>query len=139
MHGNETPEFCKELGDVLSEEVALIKAFSVDKNFDFSITISYKPYTDYFLFDTKGKNYGGNGVAFDWDVLKQYDNELPFFLSGGIDIEHIEIIKNMKNMNIYAIDINSRFEDALAEKNISKVKYFKQKLLPENMEPKTDE
>jgi phosphoribosylanthranilate isomerase len=32
-----------------------------------------------YYFDTKGKLPGGNGTAFDWNVLKNYPSSKPFF------------------------------------------------------------
>ena len=91
LHGDETPDQCKE---VRQAGVAVIKAFSVGDSFDFDLLQPYKPWCDFFLFDTKGKSYGGNGVAFDWNVLKDYDNERPIFLSRGLDLQNIETSKN---------------------------------------------
>ena len=62
LHGSETPEYCASLQ---SPEIEIIKAFSVDDDFDFSSTEAYAPFVDYFLFDTKGKQVGGNGIAFN--------------------------------------------------------------------------
>ena len=45
-------------------------------------------------------------------------------LSGGIDLENAEEIKKLKDMNIYAIDINSRFEISSGMKDIDKIKEF---------------
>jgi phosphoribosylanthranilate isomerase len=67
---------------------------------------------------------GGNGVTFDWEILKNYDNEIPFFLSGGIDIQHIEEISRLKNLNIHALDINSKFELSAGLKDVEKIKKF---------------
>lgn len=113
LHGNETPDFC----EVLNHFVPVIKAFGVDETFDFKKLESYKTKCTYFLFDTKTKEYGGSGKQFDWSLLEKYDNSLPFFLSGGIGLEEIERLKivrlenwKIKNLNIHAIDVNSKFE-----------------------------
>lgn len=107
LHGDESSEQC---GEVKNAGLKVIKAFSVDSSFDFSRLDIYKSHCDYFLFDAKGAGYGGNGIAFDWEVLKKYDNSLPIFLSGGIDASMAEKIAEMKWLNIHAIDINSKFE-----------------------------
>jgi phosphoribosylanthranilate isomerase len=137
LHGHETVDFCKELKQALLtvetqigtfgngyKMVKIIKVFSVGDYFDFTQLIDYKPFIDYFLFDTKGKNLGGNGITFDWSILKNYDNEVPFFLSGGIDIQHVEEIKALKNLNIHALDINSKFEISAGFKNVEKIEQF---------------
>jgi phosphoribosylanthranilate isomerase len=125
LHGHETPAFCKQLKE---KGFKIIKAFSIDEHFDFKSLQPYKPYCDYFLFDTKGANYGGNGKNFNWDILKKYDNEIPFFLSGGIDMKNAEDIKNIKGLNIHAIDINSCFETEPGLKDIKKISEFISKL-----------
>src|SRR6185437_6350311 len=107
LHGDETAEFCKQ---VHNKGIHSIKAFQVDDNFDFKLLDSYKSYCDFFLFDTKSEGYGGAGKSFNWDVLKKYNNEKPFFLSGGIGLENVEEIKKLKGLNIHALDINSKFE-----------------------------
>jgi phosphoribosylanthranilate isomerase len=127
LHGHETAEFCSELRERSLEaqiSVKFIKVFSMGEGFDFSQLIDYKPLVDYFLFDTKGKNLGGNGLTFDWRILENYDNEIPFFLSGGLDIHHHEEIKALKHLNIHALDINSKFEINAGLKDVEKISRF---------------
>ena len=106
LHGNETPAFCENLKQ---DKIEIIKVFSIDDDFDFEILEKYEPVCDYFLFDTKGKLHGGNGVTFNWQILENYKSKKPLFLSGGIGIEEIKKIKTL-NLPIYAIDVNSKFE-----------------------------
>jgi phosphoribosylanthranilate isomerase len=125
LHGYESIEFCSSIRfSVWATQIKIIKVFSIGEDFDFQQLDDYKPFVDYFLFDTKGKNLGGNGVTFDWEILKNYDNEIPFFLSGGIDIQHIEEIRKLKNLNIHALDINSKFELSAGLKDVEKIKEF---------------
>ena len=123
LHGNESPEYCKKLLEK-QPTVKLWKVFSIKDHFDFTILSNYDNIVSKFLFDTKGKAKGGNGYTFDWDILKDYPSATPFILSGGIGLEHIPAIKNICNTNlpIYAIDVNSKFEDAPGLKNISELK-----------------
>ncbi|WMJ71804.1 phosphoribosylanthranilate isomerase [Cytophagaceae bacterium ABcell3] len=107
LHGDEPASVCRL---IQQEGYKVVKAFSVSPDFDFEKLEEYKPYCDYFLFDAKGANYGGNGITFDWEVLRKYDNELPIFLSGGIDASAIETIAKLDWLNIHAVDINSKFE-----------------------------
>lgn len=116
LHGKETPELCERLK---TRGTGVIKVFSVGDDFDFSEIEPYKAHSDYFLFDTKGKDYGGNGVVFNWEVLKKYDNEIPFFISGGLSTENINDIEELEGMNLAAVDLNSCFETEPAMKDIS--------------------
>jgi phosphoribosylanthranilate isomerase len=118
LHGNESVETCAK---VKNSTLGVIKAFSVDERFDFKITEPYQSAVDYFLFDTKGVNYGGNGKRFDWGILNQYNQEIPFFLSGGISLQNIQEVSILKNLNIHAVDVNSGIETSPGIKDISKV------------------
>jgi phosphoribosylanthranilate isomerase len=126
LHGDESPEYCF---DLKSKGIKVMKVFSVAESFDFNQLEAYKPYVDFFLFDTKGKERGGNGVQFDWSILKGYDQEIPFFLSGGIDLENLEQLSELKGMNLYAIDVNSKFEIEPGLKDVRRLKELKGRLL----------
>lgn len=119
LHGDESPEFCEKLQ---SKGYALFKAFAVDAAFDFKILEAYEDCCAYFLLDAKGKSYGGNGIQFDWRILDQYISKKPFFLSGGIDLNSIQSVLNLKLPQLYGIDVNSKFELSPAFKDIPKVK-----------------
>lgn len=121
LHATETPTYCEELKKT---KIEIIKAFSIDDSFDFATTLPYKNIVNYFLFDTRGKNYGGNGVKFEWDKLEEYDGLTPFFLSGGIGVEDVLRIKAIKNKQLVGVDINSQFEIEPGKKNLVKVNEF---------------
>lgn len=125
LHGIESPKFCSELKD---KGVKIVKAFNVSDNFDFTTLRSYEPFCDYFLFDAFGKQAGGNGIVFNWDLLQNYNGNTPFLLSGGIDKTMAGTIKNFNHSKFIGIDINSGFETAPAMKNIKNIKAFKHEL-----------
>ncbi len=126
LHGGETAEQCQQLRE---KGLKVIKAFAMDNAFDFNRLIPYKPFVDYFLFDTKGKSFGGNGQLFDWRILEAYDQEIPFFLSGGIALEHLEAIGALAGMNMHALDVNSKFEVYPGFKDITKLQQLKKQLV----------
>lgn len=125
LHGSESVAYCQELGshDV---DIELFKVFSIKDDFNFSVLKNYEPFVNYFLFDTKGKNKGGNGYTFDWSVLKKYPSTKPFILSGGIGVAEIDKVKEIlqTNLPIYALDINSKFETEPAVKDIALLQQF---------------
>ena len=129
LHGQEPPEFCKQLKN---EALEIIKVFSIKNEFDFNQLNRYEPYVNYFLFDTKGPNPGGNGFCFDWSVLEHYNANKPYFLSGGIGLEQIESLNTFKKSaaakQCYAIDINSKFELKPGLKDNIKLKNFIEQL-----------
>lgn len=128
LHGNESPDYCEELRVLLIRKVEILKAFSVDDDFDFSTTMAYQKVCDFMLFDTKGKEHGGNGVKFNWQVLDNYKGETPFLLSGGISKVDAAEIKKISHKTFAGIDVNSGFEIEPAFKNIEDIKEFKQNL-----------
>lgn len=107
LHGDESPEQCAALQ---GKGLVLVKAFGLNDDFNFDQLKPYEPFVDYYLFDTKGPAYGGNGTVFNWSVLEQYDQHKPFFLSGGIGLEEISELNQLQGMNVHALDVNSRFE-----------------------------
>jgi len=123
LHGDESPEYCDELKEVLSQ-IDIIKVFNIDESFEFSVIDAYKPFCNFFLFDTKTRDYGGSGKSFNWKLLEKYDNEIPYFLSGGIGLEEIEEILELKSngFNIHAIDINSKVEVLPGSKDIEEIR-----------------
>jgi phosphoribosylanthranilate isomerase len=130
LHGQESIDFCQELKNSLAENSEIIKVFSVDSEFDFNQLEPFETVCDYFLFDTKGKLPGGNGTTFDWKVLEQYPSQKPFFLSGGIGLDEIDLVKQIlkTDLPIYAIDVNSKFEIEAGLKDKEKLDRFKQKI-----------
>lgn len=123
LHGNESIKQCEELKNKCFK---IIKAFSICPKFDFDELREYQHVVDFYLFDTKGEKQGGNGYAFDWTVLNHYDNHKPFFLSGGISLQNIGHIKDLMHLNIYAIDVNSRFELEPGLKDVKQLQTLKE-------------
>lgn len=128
LHGNESPEYCMELRSFWDmstiRRAKIIKAFAVDENFDFNTTMLYEGKCELFLFDTKGKEQGGNGVAFDWQLIQAYKGLTPFLLSGGIDLGMEKALTDLSFPQLMGVDINSRFETAPGRKDIEKVNKF---------------
>ena len=126
LHGNEMPELCNEI----KKSVPVIKAFQIDNDFDFSLLNQYENSCDYFLFDSKSKQFGGSGEVFNWKKIDEYNLQKPFFLSGGIDLENIDEVLNLKSQysNLMSIDVNSRFEIEPGIKDIEKIKLVSNKI-----------
>lgn len=119
LHGEESVEYCT----YFKPNFEIIKVFSVDNNFDFSSLEAYQTVADYFLFDTKTELKGGSGQKFDWNVLTNAKIGKPFFLSGGISLEDVPLIKKIisENPYLFALDVNSKFEIEPGLKNSSQI------------------
>ena len=109
LHGHETPAYCRA---VHAQGLQIIKAFSVDEQFDFSILAEYKASCDLFLFDTKGAHRGGNGQTFDWRVLTHYHGPTPFLLSGGLGPANAAELLHFQHPQLAGYDFNSLLETA---------------------------
>ena len=120
LHGEETVEMIKEIKNQISSSLVLIKVFNVDESFNFSELSHYQPFVDFFLFDTKGKERGGNGEIFNWNILKNYTLNKPYWLSGGIGEDNINKLFSMFKYlpKPYLLDLNSKLESEPGVKNI---------------------
>ena len=121
LHGGESVAYCQK---VYENNINIIKVFSIEEQFDFNEIKAFQAYITYVLFDTKCKEYGGSGEKFNWKIIENYKLSTPLFLSGGIDIDDVDDIKKIQNLNIHAIDINSKFEIEPALKDVEKVDSF---------------
>ena len=128
LHGDETAEFCDKLFQSLKlwrSSTRIMKAFGIDPQFNFSVLHEYENFCDYFLFDSKTNEYGGSGIGFDKDLLKNYKLSKPYFISGGVESVPMP---NTQYPMPFAIDVNSRFETAPGIKDISKLKILKDEI-----------
>ncbi len=125
LHGKENPQTCRMLKN---QGLKIIKAFSVDENFDFELTKPFEGVSHYFLFDTKTQQHGGSGQKFDWKLLDKYTGHTPFLLSGGIEPDDVEEIQKINHPKLTGLDLNSGFEDAPGVKNVEKLKNFIDKI-----------
>ncbi len=130
LHGDETPKYCEKIADYIS----VVKAFRImpGDNIEWKIR-DYMDVCDMFLFDTEGAGYGGTGKKFDWNLLKGLEIGKPYFLSGGIAPEDAlainEFVKAPEAKALFALDINSKFEEIPGIKDMSKIKTFMQELV----------
>jgi phosphoribosylanthranilate isomerase len=122
LHGDETPRTCENL----SNYVTTIKAFRISENDNIFWKIKdFQDVVDIFLFDTEGVGYGGTGKKFNWNMLKVPSIRKPFLLSGGIqpyDVPELQYcMQDSVAKDLFAFDINSKFEIAPGIKNLALV------------------
>jgi phosphoribosylanthranilate isomerase len=137
LHGDETPRFCEQV----SNYIQTIKAFRIgeDENIPWKVKDYYES-CDMYLFDTAPSNspptggggtpllYGGTGKKFNWEMLKEAAINKPYFLSGGIEPSDAAAIKTFAEeeaaKNLFALDVNSKFEVSPGVKDMGLVKKF---------------
>lgn len=123
LHGGEDPRYIGRIR-ALCPGITVVKALSIASDKDLDKASAYFGMVEYFLFDTKAKLAGGNGVQFDWSILNSYRGTVPFILSGGIGPEDAARINAFNHPMMEGIDLNSRFETAPALKDVESLKSF---------------
>jgi phosphoribosylanthranilate isomerase len=129
LHGDESPEVCEKI----AKHVPVIKAFRMreDDSIEWK-THDYSSAVDMYMFDTEGAGYGGTGKKFNWHSLKEQNICKAFFLSGGINADDVENLKAFQKeavaKDLFAVDINSKFELMPGVKDMEKVRGFVEKL-----------
>jgi len=88
LHGEETPQFAKELKKKTG--LKIIKAFRVSETFKPEDVLKYD--TDAVLLDAYfPKEHGGTGETFDWEIAKIVKEIFPeMYLAGGISNKNIK-------------------------------------------------
>lgn len=141
LHGSEKPGYCNNLRELIhsrhSQQIDLIKAFAIDEDFEFDVLKEYEVSIDFFLFDTRAELPGGTGRQFDWQLLRNYNLNKPYFLSGGIGPADADALKSFQRRPeaefCHGIDVNSGFETEPGLKNIEALDSFMKEIgyLPE--------
>ena len=127
LHANEDERYIEQLKIKLPNTL-IIKALAIATKEDLVHLNRFDKLVDLFIFDTKGRLPGGNGIQFDWNILSEYKGTIPFLLSGGIGPHDIDAIRNFKKQlnhpQFVGVDLNSKFEDLPGVKNVEKLTNF---------------
>ncbi|OPX37580.1 MAG: N-(5'-phosphoribosyl)anthranilate isomerase [Desulfobacteraceae bacterium 4484_190.1] len=111
LHGDEPPDFCRELMP------RAIKAVRFKDESSLKLINTYYGMVRGVLFDTYSKEKrGGTGKSFDWDLaLKGKEMGIPVILAGGLMSSNIE--EAFSVVRPYALDVNSGVEDRPGKKD----------------------
>jgi phosphoribosylanthranilate isomerase len=117
LHGDETPEYCKQILH------PCLKVFRVDADFN---VLKLKEYeTAGYVLDTfNNYAYGGTGATFDWSIAKEANKFGRVVLSGGLNSDNI--LKALDFVRPYAVDVCSGVEASPGKKDPQKLKRFLQ-------------
>jgi len=124
LHGHETPE---RVATVKARYgLSVMKAFSISSAMDLDGIRPYIGIADRFLFDAKpprgSELPGGNGVSFDWKLLRKLDPSIDYMLSGGLNAGNIG--EALRLSNPPGIDISSGVESAPGVKDVGLIEDF---------------
>jgi phosphoribosylanthranilate isomerase len=122
LHGNETPERCRDVR--LRYGLPVIKAIGVTTAEDIAHAHAYISAADMLLFDTKLPDgaSGGTGVPFDWTLLNHHHFTLPWFLSGGIGAHNVQAAITQAHPPL--LDVSSMLESTKISKDVTKIRDF---------------
>ena len=113
LHGEETPEFARELKQKTNLEI--IKAFRVSPDFVPEVVLKYE--TDAILLDAYSpKEHGGTGETFDWEIARQVQKIFPkMYLAGGLSAENV--LEAVEKVKPYFVDSCSSLEKNKGKKD----------------------
>lgn len=124
LHGPETPHRVEAIRDEAG--IAILKALSIGSAEDVANVAAFADVADRLLLDAKppkgADRSGGNGITFDWTLLKALDPELGFMLSGGLTPDTVgDAIRRVRPMGV---DVSSGVETAPGVKNAALIRSF---------------
>ena len=114
FHGEEDQNFCETFG------LDYWKAIRIKDENDIEKISQYNSASAILLENHKDGTYGGTGESFNWELLKDIDNDFQnFVLSGGINSENVD---NALKTNSWCLDLNSGAESQEGIKDILLIK-----------------
>jgi len=124
LHGSESPEHVTALKARFG--LPVMKMLSVSGAADLAAAKAYESVADRLLFDAKppkdATRPGGNAMAFDWTVLRDFTSPLPWMLAGGLTAENVADAVRISGAT--EVDVSSGVEDAPGVKNTDKIRAF---------------
>lgn len=126
LHGKETPERVIAIKKSYPG-IKIIKALSIRTSDDVASAKQYEACADILLFDAKppelaGMLPGGNGLSFDWALLKDRQFTLPWMLSGGLNAENVA--QAVRESGASIVDVSSSVESAPGVKDPALIEAF---------------
>lgn len=124
LHGRETPERVAAIRARFG--LPVMKALGIASAEDLAALAAYEGVADRLLLDAKPPRGatlpGGNGVAFDWNLIAGLDPARPFMLSGGLDPENVA--DAVRLIHPPGLDVSSGVERGPGIKDPSRIEAF---------------
>jgi len=121
LHGEETPEYCREL-QTQSPRLKIVKAFRIRDKENLDGIGNYS--VDYYLLDSYVPGIeGGTGEIFNWDLAveaKQFGK--PVFLAGGLTPDNVT--QAIEKVDPYGVDVASGVERTPRRKDYNLMREF---------------
>ena len=125
LHGNENRKRVQEIKETF--KLPIMKALPVASKTDLEVCENYADQVDFFLFDAKpdpsrSELPGGNGLTFDWTILKGFHAPKPYFLAGGLTSDNVATA--IHKLHPYGVDVSSGVESSSGTKDGDKIASF---------------
>ncbi len=124
LHGSEPPERIAELKARTGRQV--IKAIKVGLAEDLDAAALYQDSADLLLFDAKPTMTdalpGGNGIPFEWSLLRGRRWARPWMLSGGLTPDNVA--EALRISAAARVDVSSGVERAPGDKDLDAIAAF---------------
>lgn len=123
LHGDESPARVAEIRALTG--LPVMKVLSVSTAADVDAAAAYGG-ADLIMFDAKAPKDadrpGGNGVTFDWALLKALAPGAPWILSGGLNEK--TVADAIRQTGAGGVDVSSGVEDAPGQKSPARIAAF---------------
>lgn len=124
LHGDETPERVAVVRSRFG--LPVMKALPIATRADLSPIREYAKVADRLLFDARAPHDatrpGGLGVPFDWTLLAGIKPDVPYMLSGGLDVSNVA--EALRITRAPGVDVSSGVERVPGEKDPDKIRAF---------------
>ncbi|CAN5707316.1 phosphoribosylanthranilate isomerase [soil metagenome] len=124
LHGHETPD---RVADVRARfGLPVVKAVGVSREADLAGLALHGEVADLLLVDARPPTGaalpGGNGLAFDWRLVRGRRWQVPWMLAGGLTPENVRDAVRLTGAE--AVDVSSGVEQAPGRKDPQRIRAF---------------
>lgn len=121
LHGNETPERVATIRQTF--RVPVMKAIAIASQDDVARAHAFEDSADWLLFDAKPDALpGGNGLAFDWQLIAGETWRKPWMLSGGLTPANVA--EAIRVTHARGVDVSTGVEKSRGEKDAGLIERF---------------
>ncbi|GAC1446711.1 MAG: phosphoribosylanthranilate isomerase [Pyrinomonadaceae bacterium] len=120
LHGDESPEFCRAVRELISAKI--IKAFRARSDLTLDEMARYE--VDALMIDAYAPGaFGGTGHVCDWTFARRTAKCFPrLFLAGGLTPDNI--VAAIETVKPYGVDVASGVESSPRRKDADKMRAF---------------
>ena len=124
LHGSESPDRVADIRDRF--EVPVMKALGIAAEDDLPQLDAYGEVADQLLVDARARpgadRPGGNGVAFDWRMIRARHWRRPWMLAGGLTPDNVAEAVRLTGAD--QVDVSSGVESRPGHKDAARVTAF---------------